>query len=169
MTITELMNGKTPSPTFEGFVTNDDFVLAVDISGSESTEVGDYVVAQLGVAGLDAQLNPITQDKQYIRAGQSTTKTGTQRTFKVTGDRHIGDEFQDYCFSHAVKYGTGAAVTVPYVYFCILNGRGEKGEVSIAVNSDASGNAGESAGVDIDLKKTGAMPTEYTYSAPSGG
>ena len=169
MTISELMSGKTPSPTFEVLLTNDDCVLAGDLSGGSSAVVSEYVVAQLGVAGLDAQLNPVTQDKQYIRAGQSTTKTGTQRTFKVTGDRHIGDDFQDYCFSHAVKYGTGAAVTVPYVYFCILNGKGEKGEVSIAVNSDASGNAGESAGVDIDLKKTGAMPAEYTYSASSAG
>ena len=93
MTIKELMTGKTPSADFEGWVTNDDMVLAVDISGTAGTKIDDFVVAQMGVAGLDAQMNPITQDKQYIRAGQSTTKTGTQRTFKVTGDRYIGDEF----------------------------------------------------------------------------
>ena len=43
----------------------------------------------MGIAGLDAQLNPVTQDKQYIRAGQSTTKTGTQRSFTVSGDRYV--------------------------------------------------------------------------------
>ena len=59
-------------------------------------------------------------------------------------------------------------MVVPYVYFCILNGKGEKGEASIIVNSDGSGNSGENAGIDIDLKKSGAMPTEYTYSAPVG-
>lgn len=164
MTLSELMAGKTPDASFEGFVTNDDWVLAVDITG-EATDEDDYVVAQMGVAGLDAQMNPITVDKQYIRSGQSTTKTGMQRTFKVTGDRYVGDDFQDYCFSHAVKYGTGNAVIVPYVYFCILNGKGEKGNASIIVNSDGSGNAGESSAVDIDVKKTGDMPTEYTYSA----
>ena len=169
MTLTELMTGKTPSASFEGFVTNDDWVLAVDIAETPSESVGAYVVAQMGVAGLDAQMNPITQDKQYIRSGQSTTKTGMQRTFKVTGDRYIGDEFQDYCFGHAVKYGTGNAVVVPYVYFNILNGKGEKGKASIIVNSDGSGNAGESSAVDIDVKKTGDMPTEYTYTAAVGG
>lgn len=167
MTVKELMTGKTPNPNFEGFVTNDDWVLAVDIGETPAESEGDYVVAQMGVAGLDAQMNPITQDKQYIRAGQSSTKTGTQRTFKVTGDRYVGDAFQDYCFSHKVKYGVGEAVSVDYIYFNILNGQGEKGRASIIVNSDGGGNSGENAAVDIDVKKTGALPEEYTYT-PAG-
>ena len=62
MTLGELMAGYTPSPDFEGWVTNDDFVLAVDISEGKDSEPGEYVVVQMGVAGLDAQLNPVTQD-----------------------------------------------------------------------------------------------------------
>ena len=119
----------------------------------------------MGVAGLDAQMNPVTEDKQYIRAGQSTTKTGTQRTFSITGDRYVGDEFQDYCFSHDIAYGTGNAVVVPYVYFNVLNGKGEKGQASIIVNSDGSGEAGENAAIDISLNKVGSMPETYTYAA----
>lgn len=165
MTLAELMAGHTPEADYEGWVTNDDYVLAVDISAAKDGAPGTYVVVEIGVAGLDAQLNPTTQDKTYIRAGQSTTKTGTQRSFKVSGDRYVGDAFQDYALSHAIKYGTGNAVSVPYVYFCILNGKGEKGVASIIVNSDASGNAGESAAVDIELKKLGSQPVEYTYSA----
>ena len=164
MKLSELMANHTPSPEYEGWVTNDDFVLAVGIS-RDAANPTDYVVVEMGVSGLDAQLNPITQDKTYIRAGQSTTKTGTQRSFKVSGDRYVGDDFQDYALSHAVKYGAGNQVTVPYVYFCLLNGKGEKGTASIIVNSDASGNAGESAAIDIELKKIGNQPTEYTYSA----
>ena len=61
------MKGHTPEPDFEGWITNDDFVLAVGIG--EPASEADYEVAQLGVAGLDAQLNPVTADKQYIRAG----------------------------------------------------------------------------------------------------
>ena len=76
MKLSELMATHTPSSTFEGFVTNDDFVLAIDCSAEGSAEIKDYAVAQLGVTGLDANLNPITQDKTYIRAGQSTMKTG---------------------------------------------------------------------------------------------
>lgn len=165
MTLSELMTGRTPSATYEGFVTNDDFVLAVDCSADGSGAVGTYAVVQLGVSGLDAQLNPVTQDKQYIRAGQSTTKTGNQRSFAVSGDRYVGDDFQDFALSHAVKYGTGNAVIRKYVYFCILNGMGEQGKVSIIVNSDGSGDAGESSEIDIELKKAGDASTEYTYSA----
>ena len=164
MKVSELMQGRTPSADYEGWITNDDWVLAVDSTG-KATNVEDFTVVQMGIAGLDAQMNPVTQDKQYIRTGQNTTKTGTQRTFKVSGDRYIGDAFQDYCFGTDILFGTGNDVIVPYVYFNIKNGKGEKGQVSIIVNSDGGGNAGENSAIDIDLKKTGALPEAYTYSA----
>ena len=104
MKLSELMASYTPDPEFEGFVTNDDYVLAIN-TGEASTEA-DYEVVQMGVAGLDSNLNPITQDKTYIRAGQSTQKTGTQRSFQVTGDRYVGDPAQDHMLAHAQKYGT---------------------------------------------------------------
>lgn len=163
MKISELMAGKTPNPSYEGWVTNDDYVFAIDTKGTST--VGDYSVVQMGIEGLDSNLNPITQDKTYIRAGQSTMKTGNQRSFTVSGDRYVGDEAQDYVLSHDVKYGTGSAVVVPYVYFNILTGEGEKGQVSIIVNSDGSGSAGESSAIDVEFRKTGAAPVEFTYSA----
>lgn len=170
MKLSELMAGHTPNSAFEGFVTNDDFVLAVDCSeDGTATSEGDYAVVQIGVSGLDSQLNPVTQDKQYIRAGQSTTKTGNQRSFAVSGDRYVGDDFQDFALAHNVKYGTGNAVIRDYVYFCILNGKGEKGKCSIIVNSDGSGDAGENSEIDIELKKAGDAPTEYTYAAAVEG
>ena len=42
MKLSELMAAHTPSPTFEGFVTNDDFVLAIDCSAEGSAEIKDY-------------------------------------------------------------------------------------------------------------------------------
>lgn len=167
MKLSELMKGRAPDPNFEGFVTNDDMVLAVDISGAEDTAPGDFVVVQMGIDGLDAQNNPVTVDKQYIRAGKSTTKTGNQRSFKVGGDRYVGDPFQDYACSPAIMQGVGQAVIVPYVYFCLLNGKGERGTVSIITNSDASGSAGENAGIDIELKKVGSAPEAWGYEAPA--
>lgn len=166
MKLSDLMKGYTPDPAFEGFVTNDDFVLAMDCT-AEGAAAGPaaYDVVQIGVAGLDAQMNPVTKDSQYIRAGQSTMKTGTQRSFKVSGDRYVGDGFQDFALSHKVKYGTGSAVVRPYVYFCLLNGMGEQGRASVIVNSDASGNAGENAGIDIEIKKAGDAPTAYVWAA----
>ncbi len=170
MKLSELMADYTPNPSFTGFVTNDDWVLAVDTSAEKNEDVGNYTVAQMGVEGLDSNMNPVTQDKQYIRAGQSTTKTGTQRTFSVSGDRYIGDEFQDWAFSNAIKYGTGDAVNVPYVYFCLKNGKGEKGVVAVIVNSDSAGTAGDNSTIAIDLKKSGSQPQDFTYgSTPSIG
>jgi len=168
MTLTELMQGHSPDPDYEGWVTSDDLVLAVDVGATPAadfTNTGAFAVAEMGVTGLDAQLGPITQEKTYIRAGRSTVKTGTQRGFKITADRYVGDEFQDFCLSHAVKYGTGSAVVRKYVCFDLLTGRGECGEVSIIVEADGSGEAGECAKVEIELKKCGALPAEYTYGA----
>lgn len=164
MKLSTLMAGRIPSVAFEGFVTNDDFVLAMDCSAGGDALIGDYSVVQIGVAGLDAQLNPITQDKQYIRAGQSTIKTGNQRSFAVSGDRYVGDEFQDFALSHAIKYGTGNAVIRNYAYFCVLNGAGEQGRVAVIVNSDGSGDAGNSSEIDIELKKSGDAPAVFTYN-----
>ncbi len=167
MKLSELMKGFEPNPQYTGWVTNDDYVLAIDLTpnAEAATKEEDYGVVQMGIEGLDAQLNPITVDKTYIRAGQSTQRTGTQRSFALTGDRYIGDEVQDYIFSHAIKYGTGNAVITNYVYFDILTGKGEKGQVSIIINSDGGGNAGESSAIDVEFKKVGSVPTEYTYSA----
>lgn len=167
MRLHELMADRKPSPDYEGWVTNDDYVLAIDLAPGENhaTDYGEFAVVEMGISGLDSQMNPVTQDKQYIRSGQNTMKTGTQRSFTLSGDRYVGDEAQDYCLSHKMKYGTGNGVVTNYVYFNILNGKGEKGQVSIIVNSDGSGNAGESSAVDIEFKKIGSNPAEYTYAA----
>lgn len=168
MKLSELMANHVINKDFEGFVTNDDWVLALDCgetAATDFTKATDFAVVQLGVAGLDSNLNPVTQDKQYIRAGQSTAKTGNQRSFSVTGDRYIGDEFQDFALSHAIKYGVGQAVIRKYVYFNIITGEGEQGEVAIIVNSDGSGEAGNNSEIDIELKKSGAQPAVYNWTA----
>ncbi|MCD8356259.1 MAG: hypothetical protein LUE11_06775 [Clostridia bacterium] len=165
MILSALMSKHNPNPDYEGWVTNDDWVLAIDTSEEKKAEPANYAVVETGISGLDSNLNPITQDKNYIRAGQSTMKTGNQRSFTVGGDRYVGDDFQDFALSHKIKYGTGSTVVVPYVYFCLLTGQGERGDLAIIVNSDGSGDAGNSSELDIELKKSGANPEEYTYSA----
>ncbi len=168
MLLSELMANAEINPDYEGWSTNDDYVLAVDCGetpATDFTKASDFAVVQLGVTGLDSNLNPITQDKTYIRAGQSTMKTGNQRSFSVSGDVYNGDTFQDFVLSHKIKYGTGSNVVRKYVYFNILTGKGESGECTIIVNSDGSGEAGNSAEFDVELKKSGAAPAEFNYSA----
>ena len=165
MKLSELMKGLTPNPKFAGFVTADDMVLAIDTTTEQTAEVDDYEVLQLGISGIDPALNSETKDTQYIRSGKSTTKTGTQRTFSITGDHYVGDEAQDFLLSHKMKYGTGQSVIINYVFFNALTGKGEKGKATVAVNSDDSGNAGDNAGIEIQLSKSGTAPEEYTYQA----
>lgn len=165
MKLSELMQGHTPDAAFEGFVTADDMVLAIDVSADQKAEVGDYAVVQVGIEGVDPSLNSETKDTQYLRAGKSSTKTATQRQFKISGDMYIGDTAQDFMLSHKMKYGTGQTVVVNYVYFNLLTGKGEKGKATVAVNSDGSGNSGDNAGIDIQLSKVGDAPEEFTYGA----
>ncbi len=162
MKLSELMQGNTPDINFEGITTADDFVLAVDFSESAAS-VSQYVVAQEGMTELSGELETITQESQYLRGGKQTVKTGTQRSFTLTGERFIGDEFQDEIMSHDMKYGTGQSVIRPYVYFNILTGMGEKGTVSIAVEDDPSGAAGENAGISATLTARGT-PTAFVYT-----
>ena len=49
------------------------------------------------------------------------------------------------------------------MYFNILTGKGEKGKISIAVEDDLSGAAGENASFSATLTST-IKPTEYTYA-----
>ncbi len=110
MKLSELMKGITPNPEYAGIANTDDFVLAVDIAESASPKKADYVVVQTGVTAVDAQLNPETEDKTYLRTGKSTNKTATQRTFNITGDRFEGDAFQDFACGHAIKFGKGQKI-----------------------------------------------------------
>lgn len=161
--VSDVMAGHTPSPSYAGFATNDDFVLAIQIDEEQATEK-DYIVVQTGVTGHEASLNPVTTDSQYIRTGLVTTKTGTQRTFAISGERYEGDAFQDFCMSHKIKFGHGSEVVVPYVYFSMLTGKGEKGTAALIVSDDQTGEAGSNAGFSAELRST-TTPTEYTYSA----
>lgn len=171
MLLKDLMKDITVNPDFEGVITNDDNVLAVNVSDpySADTSIGDYAVVQSAIEGVDAQLNAESQDKQYIRAGKVSNKVATQRTFKATGDRYIGDDFQDFAFSFDRMYGVGQKVVTDYVWFNMLNGKGEQGKCAIMVNSDGSGNAGETAGIDVELKKTAQASSEFTYSPAVAG
>ena len=165
MKLSELMKNITPSEEFAGFVTADDMVLAIDTTVAQNAEVSDYAVVQSGISGIDPSIDSETKDSQYIRAGKSTTKTGTQRKFKVSGDMYIGDDAQDFLLSHRMKYGTGQTVIINYVFFNMLTGKGEKGKATVSVKEDGSGNSGENAGIEFELSKSGDAPEEYTYSS----
>lgn len=163
MKVSELMKGITPDEKFAGIVTAGDMVLAIDFTGNAAGP-GEYIVADEGVTEQSGALEATNADSTYLRSGNTSTKTGTKRTFTVTGDRFAGDPFQDELLAHALKFGIGQKVIKPYVYFNMLTGKGEQGKLSIAVENDNSGKAGENAAWSATLTSRGT-PSEYTYSA----
>ena len=168
MKLSELMAGKTPSASYEGFADNDDFVLAIDTAAdataTPTTSDGDFAVVQVGATKAEASADAETKDNTYIRTGKMTTKTGAQRKFSIEGNRYVGDAFQDFCLSNAVIFGVGSAVVRRYIYFNILTGKGERGSVTIVVSDTQTGDAGTSASFKAELTST-ATPADYTYGA----
>ena len=51
-----------------------------------------------------------------------------------------------------------------YVYFSILTGKGEKGQATLVLDTDGSGNAEENLAISGSLNKSGAAPEAYTWS-----
>lgn len=164
MTVSEAItkSGITPSASYTGIETANDFVLAFQIDSTQTKE-NQWVVCADHVKEHSGSLNATTEDSQYIRTGNVTEKTGTQRTLAVNGDRCVGDAFQDFVLSHKIVYGTGSDVIVPYIYFSLRTGKGEKGSAAIIVTSDVGGAAGSKATFACDVKAIGT-PDEFDYS-----
>ena len=157
MTVSEAISksGITPSASYTGTEAANDFLLAFQTESTQTKE-SQWIVCADHVKEHSGSLNATTEDTQYIRTGNVTEKTGTQRTLAVNGDRCVGDAFQDFVLSHKIKYGTGSDVT----------GKGEKGEAAIIVTSDAGGAAGSKATFACDVKATG-IPDEFDYTTAS--
>ena len=75
----------------------------------------------------------------------------------------MGDAFQDFLLSHKIAFGSGQSVVVPYIYFSLRTGKGEKGTGALILTSDKGGAAGANATFACDFKGIGT-PTEYTYT-----
>ena len=80
----------------------------------------------------------------------------------------MGDAFQDFLLSHKIAFGSGQSVVVPYVYFSLCTGKGEKGAAAFIVTADASGSANNSAGFACDVKGVG-VPAEFNYLTVAAG
>ncbi|MDL2318070.1 hypothetical protein LJC74_03115 [Eubacteriales bacterium OttesenSCG-928-A19] len=165
MTVQDLMENIAVDPALEGIATADDFVFAIDFGDTASGDPLTYLVAQEGVTEVSGAMSAQTQDSQYLRTGLVTTKTGNSKSFTLNGDRYRQDPFQEALLSHAMKWGIGAQVVKPYVYFDRFTGIGETGKVSIAVEGDYSNAAGSNAGISASLGVQGT-PAVYNYTPP---
>ena len=173
MTIAETLaqlaaqKGITPSADYKGIEEADDFIFAIQTDKTTQTEKAKWIVCADHVKEHSGALNASTEDVAYIRAGTVTEKGETQRTFSLNGNRCVGDPAQDFLLSHKIKYGTGSDVVVPYIYFSLRTGKGEKGTCTLIVTSDAGGAAGSPATFACDVKGIGT-PDEFDYTAAAG-
>ncbi len=168
MNVAEIMQNITPNASLEGVATAEDFIFAIDFADTAANDPLTYLVAQAGVTEVSGSMSSTTQDSQYLRTGVVTTKTGNSKSFTLNGDRYRNDPFQEALLEHKLKWGTGAAVVKPYVYFDMLTGKGEKGKVAINIEGDFANGAGSNAGISATLNVQG-MPEEYTYAPASAG
>lgn len=165
MTLAEFMAVAKQNNQFSanGERTGRQMVLAVDCSEDGSTEEKDYVVVANHVENVGASLSGKTTDKEYIGEGSMTIKSSTKRSFDISGQLLRGDPFHDFICSHKIKYGVGSAVQRKYVYFDPGTMKGESGTVTIVVNKDGAGAAGDPGDIDVTMDVAGT-PDEYTYS-----
>ena len=161
MKLSDYMNAMGAAPA-TGERIGRQMVLAVDCSEAGSETEGEYAVVAYHFENVGASLSAGTVDKSYIGEGESTVKTSTQRTFSLSGQRLVGEEFQDFCCGHAIKYGTGSEVQRKYVYFDSGTKKGEKGTCTIIVKNDGSAAAGNPTDVQIDLNVNG-VPEEFEW------
>ena len=56
---------------------------------------------------------------------------------------------------------------MPYIYFSLRTGKGEKGTCALIVTSDVGGSAGSPATFACDVKGIG-IPDEFDYTAAAG-
>lgn len=151
-----------PSASYVGTEDADDFILAFQTDKTKQTKKSDWIVCADHVKEHSGALNATTTDEAFIRTGTTTSKTGTQRTLAVNGNRCVGDAFQDFVLSHKIKYGTGSDVVVPYIYFSVRTGKGEAGSAALVVTSDVGGAANSPATFACDVKAVG-IPKEFDY------
>ena len=165
MTVAEAItkSGITPSASYTGIETADDFVFAVQTESAKQTKESAWIVCADHVKEHSGALNASTNSDTFIRTGPTDTKSAVQRTLSVNGNRCVGDAFQDFLLSHKMLYGTGQSVIVPYLYFSLRTGKGEVGKAAIIVTSDVGGSAGAIATFAADVKGIGT-PAEFDYT-----
>lgn len=157
------MKGIEPSADYTGPENTDDFIFAIcRPTGDTADKLSTWTVCADHVKEHSGSLNATTSDTTYIRTGTTTVKGETQRTLSINGDRCVGDAFQDFLLSHRIKYGAGQSVVVPYVYFSVRTGKGEKGKAALIVTSDVGGSASAAATFAADVKGSGT-PDELDY------
>lgn len=95
MTVAEAIttSGITPSASYTGIETADDFVFAIQTESANQTKESAWIVCADHVKEHSGALNTSTNSDTFIRTGSVDTKSAVQRTLSVNGNRCVGDAF----------------------------------------------------------------------------
>ena len=168
MKLKELFASVTTDPDFEGFITTDQQVMAIDTSSSQNSDVDDFDVAYMGFTDKSSSLNPKEKTSSYYYHGESSIKTGNQRTVDFKAERYKGDPFQDFVASFEMKYSKGQKSIVRYAIVNVLTGEGEIGKGTLIMSDDGSGAPEENLSIGGSIKKSGEDPAKLIYQGFGG-
>lgn len=168
MKLKELFAEIITDPDFEGFITTDQVVLAIDTTPAQNADVDDFDVAYMGFTDRSSSLNPKEKTSSYYYHGESSIKTGNQRTIDFKAERYKGDPFQDFVTSFEMKYAKGQKSIVRYAYLDVLTGMGEIGKGTLIISDDGSGAPEENLNIGGSIKKSGAEPEALAYQGFGG-
>ena len=65
MTLKEMFAKVKTNPAFEGFITTDQMVLAIDVSAEQNADVDEFAVAYMGFTDRSSSLNPKDKTNSY--------------------------------------------------------------------------------------------------------
>lgn len=168
MKLKELFATVTTDPAFEGFITTDQMVMAIDTSDTQDADIDDFDVAYMGFTDKSSSLNPKEKTSSYYYHGESSIKTGNQRTVDFKAERYKGDPFQDFVTRFDMKYAKGQKSIVRYAIINVLTGEGEIGKGTLILSDDGSGAPEENLSIGGSIKKSGEDPAELKYQGFGG-
>ena len=141
MKLKDLFSTVTTDPSFKGFITTDQMIMAIDTSDTEDADIDEFDVAYMGFTDKSSSLNPKEKTSSYYYHGESSIKTGNQRTVEFKAERYKGDPFQDFVTRFDMKYAKGQKSIVRYAIINMLTGEGEIGKGTLILSDDGSGAA----------------------------
>ena len=84
----DLFANVATDPSFKGFITTDQMVMAIDTSDSQDADIDEFDVAYMGFTDKSSSLNPKEKTSSYYYHGESAIKPGNQRTVEFKAERY---------------------------------------------------------------------------------
>ncbi|MCI8442847.1 MAG: hypothetical protein HFG27_09990 [Provencibacterium sp.] len=161
MQLNEFMGAHAPRAGYTGYLFGEDWLLALDTQGGAVE--GEFLVARAGLRRLEAGFETAERTLFDEKAGPFSQRGGLRRFFLLEGDRRLDDPLQQQLFSHRLLYAKNGEAAMRYLFFCLRDGAGERGQLLPFIERDAGGAPGENTPFRLRLTQTGELPQAYRW------